>query len=164
MPRSPSPLAFLVAFAIALAAPLVAAEVPTTEVIEVHDQLHGTEIVDPYRWLEGSAAPEVEDDPELDARVSAWTDTQNAYTREVLDGLPGREALEARLRELLEVAAVASPEVRRNLYFTWRREGDQAQWVVYVQEGPDGEPRNRNSRPSSISGPSNRWAPMTRSS
>lgn len=141
MPRTTALLAFVIAFVIALASPVVAAEVPTTEVIEVHDQLHGTEIVDPYRWLEGSAAPEVEDDPELDARVSAWTDAQNAYTREVLDGLPGREALEGRLRELLEVAAVASPEVRRNLYFTWRREGDQAQWVVYVQEGPDGEPR-----------------------
>ena len=78
--------------------------VPETEVREVRDVLHGTEVVDPYRWLEGSDAPEIEgEDTALDAEVAAWTDAQNAYTRSVLDGLPGRAQLEDRFRELLEI-------------------------------------------------------------
>jgi prolyl oligopeptidase len=127
---------------LAVVAPFTAvAGVPATEVIEVREDLHGVEIVDPYRWLEGSAAPEVGGDPELDARVSAWMDAQNQYTRDTLDTLPGRGALENRLRELMEISAVSSPDVRGNRYFTWRREGGQAQWTVHVQEGLDGESR-----------------------
>jgi hypothetical protein len=109
------PIHSLTAACAALAAAAAAfAAVPPTEVTEVRDPMHGVEIVDPYRWLEGSDAPEITGDAELDARVSAWTDAQNAYTREVLDELPGRAALESRLRELMEVAAVASPAVRGN--------------------------------------------------
>ena len=119
---------------------LSAATVPPTERVEVREELHGVEVVDPYRWLEGSDGLEAED-PELDTKVSAWTDAQNAYTRQVLDNLPGREALESRLRELMELPVVGTPEMARNRYFTWRREGDQAQYVIYVQEGNDGEPR-----------------------
>jgi prolyl oligopeptidase len=116
--------------------------VPRSPAEPVRELFHGVEVVDPFRWLEGSAAPELEaPDPELDARVSAWTDAQNAHTRGVLDALPGRAALESRLRELMEVGEVRAPQMRRNSYFTWRREGDQQQWVIYVQSGPEGEPR-----------------------
>ncbi|MDX1584799.1 MAG: hypothetical protein R3338_14465, partial [Thermoanaerobaculia bacterium] len=118
-----------------------AVDVPETEREEVRDTVHGVEIVDPYRWLEGSAAPEIDDDPELDERVSEWTDAQNAYTRQILDNLPGREELEARLRELMEVGSVSAPTMRRDLYFYWKREGDQAQPIMYVRQGLNGEPR-----------------------
>ncbi len=74
---------------------------PPTEVQPVKETLHGVEIVDPYRWLEGSAGLETgKPDSALDARVSAWTDAQNAYTRSRLDGLPRRPEIEARLRKL----------------------------------------------------------------
>src|SRR6185436_10028618 len=74
---------------------------PATEVQPVRDVLSGVEVVDPYRWLEGSAAPErTKPDPQLDARVGAWTDAQNAYARAVLDNLPGRKELSARLQTL----------------------------------------------------------------
>jgi hypothetical protein len=85
----------------ALALPLLAAAPPPSEVQPVREVLHGVEVVDPYRWLEGSAAPEMaKPDPQLDARVSAWTDAQNAYARSVLDNLPGRKELEARIKAL----------------------------------------------------------------
>lgn len=119
-----------------------AIDVPTTEREEVRETIHGVEIMDPYRWLEGSAAPELEGDgAELDARVSKWTDAQNAYTRELLDSLPGREKLESRLRQLMEVGSISAPTMRRNSYFYWKREGDQAQPVIYIREGVAGEPR-----------------------
>ena len=119
-----------------------AIDVPKTERHEVRETIHGTEIVDPYRWLEGSAAPEIEGaDAELDARVTKWTDAQNAYTREILDALPGREKLESRLRELMEVGSIQAPSMRRNHYFYWKREGDQAQPILYLRQEVDGEPR-----------------------
>jgi prolyl oligopeptidase len=126
-----------------LTSTLIAAEVPKTDVKPVKEVVHGVEIVDPYRWLEGSAAPELagKPDKDLDARVSAWTDAQNAYTRSVLDNLPGRKQLEARLRELMQVDTVNAPEMRRNRYFFWKREGKQAQPVILVQEGVRGTPR-----------------------
>ncbi|MEM7480741.1 MAG: prolyl oligopeptidase family serine peptidase [Acidobacteriota bacterium] len=106
------------------------------------DKLHGTVLSDPYRWLEGSAAPELSaEDPTLDRRVAEWTREQNARTREVLDELSGRRALEDRLRDLMEVGSVSAPTMRRNRYFYWQREGDQPQWVVYMREGHDGEPK-----------------------
>lgn len=120
-----------------------AADVPKTEKKPVKEVIHGVEFTDPYRWLEGSAAPELagKPDPELDAKVSAWTDAQNAYTRSVLDTLPGRKQLEARLRELMQVDTVNAPAMRRNRYFSWKREGKQAQPVILVQEGIKGTPR-----------------------
>lgn len=117
------------------------AQPPDTSREPVTDNYHGTEVVDPYRWLEGSDAPEINDDDALDRRVAAWTERQNAHTRAVLDNLPGRQALEARLKELLQTGEVGTPEVRGNLYFYSRRDGDQSQPVLYVREGHDGKPR-----------------------
>jgi prolyl oligopeptidase len=51
---------------------------------------HGTTVLDPYEWLEGE-----------DAEVHAWSNGQNAYTRRVLDALPGRAELTQRVRQLL---------------------------------------------------------------
>jgi len=128
--------------AVAVLAGLGATAPPKTEVKKVVDDYHGTKVTDPYRWLEGSAAPEVENEnAELDGQVSEWIDAQNGFTREMLDNLPGREKLEARLRELMEIGSVGTPTVRRNRYFFWKREGNQAQFIIYVQEGKDGEPR-----------------------
>lgn len=119
-----------------------AAEMPKTEQKVVKDTIHGVEVVDPFRWLEGSAAPELKaPDPALDAKVSAWTDAQNAYTRQVLESLPGRKELEARLRPLMEVGSVLAPEWRLNRYFVWKREGNQRQYIIYVQDGSSGSPR-----------------------
>ena len=127
---------------LALLAVPVHAQAPATAVEPVKETLHGVELIDPYRWLEGSDAPELEEpSPELDARVAEWSEAQNSYTRGVLDNLAGREQLEARLRQLLRVGSVGAPDVRRGRYFNLEREGDQAQPVLYVRQGHDGEPR-----------------------
>jgi prolyl oligopeptidase len=129
--------------ALLVATSMFSADPPRTERKAVTDVIHGVEIVDPYRWLEGSAAPELKGkaDPELDAKVAAWTDAQNAYTRDVLDHLPGRSQLESRLRQLLEIDSITAPVTRRDRYFFQKREGSQAQYVTYMQKGAKGEPR-----------------------
>src|SRR5512140_1173429 len=92
------------------AAPLLAAP-PPSAVRPVTDTLHGESITDPYRWLEGDAKGGVT--PE----VAAWTDAQNAYTRSIVDNLPGRKAVEKRLRELMEDGLVSLPHMAGSRYF-----------------------------------------------
>ncbi len=129
----------------ALALPLLAsklADVPPTEVQPVREVLHGVEVVDPYRWLEGSAAPEMtKPDPQLDARVSAWTDAQNAYSRSVLDNLPGRKELQARIEALtMNSGFRGDPAVRGEQQFFMQQGSDQSQAALVLSVG-DGAPR-----------------------
>jgi len=110
---------------------------PATRVQPVRDSLHGVEVVDPYRWLEGdNSNPDRRG--QLTPEVAAWTDAQNAYTRAVLDGLPGRKALEERLRPLMQIGSVSMPVVRAGRYFFSMREGAQNQPVWYWREGAKG--------------------------
>ena len=108
---------------------------PPTEARPVTDTMHGIDIVDPYRWLEGDEQGKLTDE------VDAWTTAQNDHTREILDGLPGRSKLEERLTELMEVGYVGAPAMRGNLYFNTEREGNQDHSVLYVREGHDGDKR-----------------------
>lgn len=108
---------------------------PATEQKPYSYTLHGVTIEDPYHWLEGNDAPEIETpDPALDAAVGAWTDEQNAYTRSVLDALPGRTELAEELRELLSLDAWGIPRMAGDWLFYTVRRGDQAQPVLYVEE------------------------------
>ena len=113
---------------------------PTTEKKPVEDTLFGQKTVDPYRWLEGDNS-----DPanmgKVTPEVSAWTDKQNEYTRTVLDTLPGRKALEDKLRPLMEIGSVSAPIMRGKYYFYTKREGKENQPRVFVREGASGTPR-----------------------
>ena len=57
----------------------------------VVDTYHGTQVDDPYQWLEKS------DDP----AVREWVAGQTAHMRAVLDALPSRDAIRARVTSLL---------------------------------------------------------------
>jgi prolyl oligopeptidase len=96
---------------------------PGTRASPVTETLHGTKVADNFRWLEADTA-----------EVAAWTDAQNTYTRGVLDGLPGRRALEDRLKPLVQIGAVTAPMVRGNRYFFARRIASQDQPVVYLRQ------------------------------
>ena len=88
------------------------------------ETVHGQTIADPYRWLEDG------DDP----RAVAWVEAQNAYTRQILDNLPGRERIAQRLTELLSIGDISAPSVRSGRYFYVRREGQQNQPILYWRE------------------------------
>ncbi len=103
----------------------------TTSREDVVETIHGVAVTDPYRWLEAGDA---------DA-VRAWTAAQNARTEALLDAVPGRAALAARLGELLRVGTVAAPAVRGERLFYLKREGDQNQPVLCVRDGVDGPER-----------------------
>ena len=109
---------------------------PMTRKLDITDDLHGVRVADPYRWLEEGES--------LDVRT--WTDHQNAYTRKHLDALPGREALRAQVKDLLQIGYVSPPAVRTTKigtlrYFHTRREGAQNQPTLYVRDGLAGKDR-----------------------
>lgn len=123
--------------ALALAASLVAAQEapPPTRRDEVKETLHGVEVSDPYRWLEGDA------EGALTPEVDAWTTAQNAWTRTTLDALPGRAALEERVGELMRVDRYSNPEVEGNRYVYRARLGDADQAKLYLRDGLEAEPQ-----------------------
>ena len=103
---------------------------PHTARENVVDDLHGTRVSDPYRWLEADTSK----------RVGDWTDEQNARTRAVLGVLPERAGLARRLRELLSVGLLSTPRPIGGRIFYTRRVGEQKQAVLYVRdsiEAPD---------------------------
>jgi len=101
---------------------------PKAKIEIVVDDYHGHKIADPYRWLENSQSPDVQ----------RFVEEENAYTRQVLDVIPGREKLRSRLERLVTIGRVESPKVGGRYYFHERREGNQNQPIVYVREGLHG--------------------------
>src|SRR3954464_3337077 len=104
---------------------------PPTRAEDVTDVLHGLAVRDPYRWLEDADRDEVKE----------WTARQNALTRSLLDRVPGREQLAARLGVLLEVGYLGAPCPVKGRYFYTHREGKQNQPVLSVREGVRGADR-----------------------
>ncbi len=104
---------------------------PSTRRDVVLDELHGRRIEDPYRWLEDAASGETHD----------WIEQQNAYTRSLLDAVPGRATIRQRLSHLLSIGLVSAPQVRNGRYFYVHREGRQNQPILYLREGLDTEER-----------------------
>ncbi len=87
------------------------AQLPKTPVRDVTDEYFGTKVVDPYRWLENIADPE----------VVAWMKAQNDYTREQLARIPGRDQLLERIKSLDNAGvAVADLQVFGGRYFYLR--------------------------------------------
>ncbi len=102
---------------------------PATKQQPVTDDYHGHKVVDDYRWLEDGNSPETEH----------WVAEQLAYTRGILDKLPGRDQLHAHLEQLLQIGNLGGTEVGGEYYFHTRREGTQNQPVLYVRKGVDGK-------------------------
>ncbi|MGA7697356.1 MAG: S9 family peptidase, partial [Candidatus Sulfotelmatobacter sp.] len=104
---------------------------PKTEKRPLEENFHGTKVVDNYRWLEDGT----------NADTQKWVEAEMAYTRGLLDPLPGRDAIHKRLTELLSIGSITSPQMGGKYYFYTRREGMQNQPVVYVREGVEGKDR-----------------------
>jgi len=104
---------------------------PKAKIEVVTDDVHGHKISDPYRWMEDGDSPETQ----------AYAREQLAYTRSLLDPLPGRDKIHARLTQLLSIGSVGTPQVGGDWYFYTRREGMQNQPVLYVRKGLKGADR-----------------------
>ncbi len=104
--------------------------------VETH---HGTEVADPYRWME-TASPE----------VSAWIASQNELSQPFLDAIPAREAIRKRLTELWDYEQYGYswladksrvPLKRAGRYFFVEKSGKQNQGVLYWADALNAPPR-----------------------
>jgi prolyl oligopeptidase len=101
---------------------------PKAKVEPVEDTVQGHKIVDRYRYLENPNDPD----------TKLYVERELSYTRSILDPLPGRDKINARLSQLLEIGTVGAPQMGGKYYFHTRREGNQNQPVLYVREGLNG--------------------------
>src|SRR5258706_4313547 len=101
---------------------------PRAEVRALSEEWYGIKVVDNYRWLEDGAS----------ADTQKWVAEEMAYTRGVLDPLPGREAIHKRLSELLHIGDIGVPKIGGKYYFYTRRDGGQNQAEVFVGGGIGG--------------------------
>jgi prolyl oligopeptidase len=104
---------------------------PKAKAEVVTDDFHGHKVPDPYHWLENADSPETQE----------YVRAQLAYTRSLLDPLPGRDRIHSRLQQLLSIGSVGTPQVGGEWYFYTRREGMQNQPVLYVRHGLQGTDR-----------------------
>jgi len=102
---------------------------PEARRVDQVDELHGVKVADPYRWLEDAKDP----------AVTAWTHAEDAYARDILGKLPGREALAARFKELFYIESVGSPRHYGGRWFLSRREAGAEKAIVYWREGKNGK-------------------------
>jgi len=106
-------------------------EYPVAAIGNQVDDYHGTEVADPYRWLE---------DPDSEETVE-WVTAENVVTRSILDAVPARAGIHKRLKGLWNYARYSTPAERGGRIFYRKNDGLQPQSVLYVQDGPDAEPR-----------------------
>lgn len=98
-----------------------------------YDELWGQKVPDPYRWLEDAADP----------NVQTWIKEQDSRAKTWLSKLPARAGFEARLTELLDVASISTPIVKKQKAFYFERGPKDEKSIVYVKDlaNPQAEPR-----------------------
>jgi prolyl oligopeptidase len=104
---------------------------PKAKVEVVEETVDGHRISDSYRWLEDAGSPATKE----------FVRQELAYTRGILDPLPGRNQINRKLTELLSIGNIGTPQVGGKYYFYIRREGTQNQAVLLVREGIHGKDR-----------------------
>jgi prolyl oligopeptidase len=122
----------LAATALAQASPPRPTAPPVAPVRPVVDTLFDTAIVDPYRWMESPG----------DLSFAAWMRGQNDYARAILEQLPGRAEIGARLRALYDTDIEVS-DVRRygGRYFYLETRPGQEVERLYTRAGLSGRER-----------------------
>jgi len=102
---------------------------PETATGDQFDDYHGSEIADPFRWLE-------DDVRESDA-VKSWVDAQNEVTFAYLASIPERDLIVKRMRELWDYERFSLPRKAGGRYFYEYNNGLQNQDVIRTQTSLD---------------------------
>ncbi|MEP1223027.1 prolyl oligopeptidase family serine peptidase [Maribacter dokdonensis] len=100
---------------------------PVTAKVDTVDTYFGTEVKDPYRWLEDDRSPETE----------AWVKDQNKTTFGYLEKIPFRNDLKNRLEKLWNYEKLGSPFKKGDYTYFYKNDGLQNQYVVYRAKGDE---------------------------
>ena len=102
---------------------------PATKTINQTDEFFGTQVSDPYRWLEDDTA----------ADTKAWVQEQMKVTSAYLSQIPFRDAIKKRLTELWNYEKFSAPFKEGKYTYFYKNNGLQNQSVLYRQIG-EGQP------------------------
>ncbi len=99
---------------------------PKTKKVPYVENYHGINVVDNYHWLEDSSKKE----------VIKWALSQGELTQDILDGLPQKERLAKRLKEMYYYDMKPIPwrvlKGKRMFYYDKKKDWDK--WVYYTKE------------------------------
>lgn len=102
---------------------------PATKTVNQTDEFFGTQVSDPYRWLEDDTA----------ADTKAWVQEQMKVTSAYLSQIPFRDAIKKRLTELWNYEKFSAPFKEGRYTYFYKNDGLQNQSVLYRQIG-EGQP------------------------
>ena len=111
-----------------------AAKQPVAPMRPVIDDYYGTKVTDNYRYMENLKDPE----------VAEWFRKEDAYTRSMLDRIPGREALLEDIKKYDQAAPATVSNVTElagGAYFYEKTLAQQNVAKLYVRQGLDGQER-----------------------
>ena len=101
---------------------------PKTDKGTVTDDYFGTNIEDPYRWLEDDKSPETE----------AWVKEENKVTFDYLDQIRYRDELKDELSAIWNYEKLSAPFKEGEYTYYYKNDGLQNQAVLYRKKGDDG--------------------------
>lgn len=107
-----------------------AVQYPETRKDSTVDNYFGTQVADPYRWLENDTSAETHN----------WVLAENKVTYNYLDSIPYRSKLKDRLTELSNYPRQTAPGKVGDYYFYNNNDGLQNQSVLMYKKGIDGTP------------------------
>ncbi|HEY9185192.1 MAG TPA: prolyl oligopeptidase family serine peptidase [Salegentibacter sp.] len=102
---------------------------PETKKVDTVTNYFGTEVKDPYRWLEDDRSEETEE----------WVKAQNEVTFGYLEKIPFRKDLEERLTEIWNYEKISAPRKEGDYIYFSKNDGLQNQYVVYRKKKEEGE-------------------------
>ena len=109
-----------------------ASKAPVAPVRMVTDEYFGVKVSDPYRYLENLQDPE----------VAAWFKSESNYTQNTLAAIPGRAAMQSRIKTLSDAAPLVVFDLRRlpgGVYFYQKRLASEEVGKLYTRVGLGGE-------------------------
>ncbi|MBN2664420.1 MAG: S9 family peptidase [Bacteroidales bacterium] len=106
-------------------------EYPTAKTVDSSTNFFGTTVLDPYRWMEN----------ETDSDLVAWIEDENKLTQDFLNQIPYRQQLFDRLEQIFNYEKVTAPYMRGGKYFSYKNNGLQNQYVLFVQDDLQSDPR-----------------------
>ncbi|HUS87388.1 MAG TPA: prolyl oligopeptidase family serine peptidase [Bacteroidales bacterium] len=104
-------------------------EYPDTKKGDVVDTYFGTEVPDPFRWLEDDMSDE----------TAAWVKEQNKVTFGYLENIPYRDEIKERLEKIWNYEKYSAPFMEGGYTYFYKNDGLQNQFVLYRQKD-EGEP------------------------
>src|SRR5258708_5310984 len=124
---------FLLAMTLAVSAGGAGLKYPDTKRGDQVDDYHGTQVADPYRWLEADVRESKE--------VADWVAAENEVTFAYLKSIPEREPIKKRITELWNYEKISSPTRHGPRYVFSKNDGLQNHSAYYTQESLDSAPK-----------------------